>query len=628
MDKSVTVWDQKIDPLNSIGDVLCWQAYTEQELISSIPRYLETHAERLRKKYLEFIHNLGESVINGKSVVEHLDVGEGFSFWWMSQLAEKSPFKSPKIYDCLRLLALEEILLERRPHELILNSPDRVLANAMRALCQNLQINFNWHHKKTIKIRWSLHDIYHALPYPLQALISLRHLVAKWPICQLQRPQWFFSEDAVFMCSYFFNLDEVACNNGHFYSRQWEGLPECLQKSGKHINWVHHFLFSPGSPDVKTGIKWATQFNHNAKTQGNHSFIESFLSFRVILVVLKNWIWLNIISWRLRSVSGSFRPKGSAVWLWPLLRRDWQTSLTGPSAINNCLWLELFDIMFREMPYQKIGLYLWENQGWESALIRAWRRHGHGKIIGVPHATVNFWHLNNFDDPLSLELTKAYAKPIPEQLAVNGPIAWDAFVKIGYPTERLVEVEALRFQYLDPEHHRKAKKNTKCINHDESIKVLVLGDFTFKQTKKMLECLSNAQKLADNKILVTLKPHPVCEFLRKDCPELSFDLTDKPLPEIMQYFDLAFSSNTTSASVDALLQGLPVAVFLDGDDLNHSPLRGGNGVQFVATAEELSSWLSAEEQKNSFPFDGEFFWFGSRLPRWCKLLMLTDNTNA
>ena len=107
MTNSVVVWDRAEQPINFVGDILLWQGYSSNNKFLSIPGYIEEHANDLRAKYLAFIHDLGETDLKGKKIVEHLDIGDDFSLWWMTTLAEKSPFKSPKIYDCLRLIALE-----------------------------------------------------------------------------------------------------------------------------------------------------------------------------------------------------------------------------------------------------------------------------------------------------------------------------------------------------------------------------------------------------------------------------------------------------------------------------------------------------------------------------------------
>ena len=56
---SVTIMDGEGCELGD-GSVLYWRGWDEGKGIS-IPRYIEVHSDRLRKKYLAFIHQLGGS---------------------------------------------------------------------------------------------------------------------------------------------------------------------------------------------------------------------------------------------------------------------------------------------------------------------------------------------------------------------------------------------------------------------------------------------------------------------------------------------------------------------------------------------------------------------------------------
>ena len=67
MRRLIVVWDQKDDPRPSSQEQLCWRSYAHGQAIDSIPRYLEANAERLRAKYLAFIHDLGERRIGTAS---------------------------------------------------------------------------------------------------------------------------------------------------------------------------------------------------------------------------------------------------------------------------------------------------------------------------------------------------------------------------------------------------------------------------------------------------------------------------------------------------------------------------------------------------------------------------------
>ena len=626
MSPRALIWDHAGAPPADKGGVILWRSYAEGASTQSVPRYVEQHGERLRARYLAFVHDLSEARIEGRSVVEHLNLGDGFSFWWMTQIAEKSPFKSPRIFACLRLLALEEMLRAAQVTELTLDSADRPLVEAVDQLCRTLGIPFARLNSSTQRKSWSLRQAYQCLPYTLQALISLRHLIASWPLRRLRRPQWFNDDRSIFLCSYFFNLDAAACANGQFHPRQWEGLPRHLRDTGRRANWIHHFLLDPGTPSAALALDWVGKFNQDPVNQGYHAFLETYLTWGLLFRAVGKWGRLNALRWRLRQISGAFKPRDSAAWLWPLLRHDWQASLAGPAAMNNCLWTELFDAALRDIPPQNLGLYIWENQGWECALLAAWRRHGHGKIIGVPHATVVFWHLNNFDDPRSLTTVGPNAKPLPDCLAVNGPMAWRAFVDTGYPAERLLAVEALRFQYLQRFPSGKpVEANPQTAPVDDPgpklpKRILMLGDFTARQTFKMLDCVAAASQRMDAEILLTLKPHPVCPIQKTDYTAFPFNLTDKPLAEIMPEFDCAFCSNTSSAGLEALLAGLSVVIFLDDDDFNHSPLRGVGNIRFAGTPETLASALLTGRRSEIPAKAADFFWLDEQLPRWKRLL--------
>jgi surface carbohydrate biosynthesis protein (TIGR04326 family) len=625
---SVIVWDQKTDPPDTVGQVLCWQSYAQGAGVVSVPRYLEDHADRLRAKYLAFVYDLGQSRIHGKSLAVHLDRGEGFSFWWMTQLAEKSPFKSSRLHHCLRLIALEEILLKKKPAELSLVSSDRDLAQATRELCRKLQISFVWRPQKPSRRDVSLRRVYLGLPHPVRGLFSLaKLLITRWPLRKGRAPSWFSGDGAVFLCSYFMHLDPVSCAEGHFVSHYWGVLLRHLHNNGRRTNWVHHFVLSPAVPDTRTGLDWLQLFNGDARNQGYHTFLSSYLTLSVVVRALKDWIRLNVVAWRLRNIQTAFYPKGSVVWLWPVLRRDWQTSLNGSIAIVNCLWRALFDAALNDIPRQRVGFYLCENQGWERALLWAWRKHGHGKIIGVPHSTVPFWHMYYFDDPRSLNAQQSCAMPLPDHLAVNGSVAWTAFAGAGYPVERLVEVEALRYLNLyrvtpQPDLDSEACRVTKRPMSKTS--VLILGDMIPESMHNLLNLLKDAMQLLPTGYKFTLKPHPGYEVHLVDYPGLQADQTIEALDQILRQYDLVVAANSTSAAVDAYQVGLPVIIMLDGNQLNLSPLRGYPHVRFVNTPEELAEALQSADR--SVVVDAEednMFFLDPELPRWNRLLSAT-----
>ena len=287
--------------------------------------------------------------------------------------------------------------------------------------------------------------------------------------------------------------------------------------------------------------------------------------------------------------------------------------------MSNLLWIELFDAAMRDLPRQRRGLYLCEGQSWERAFIHAWRKYGHGQLIGVAHSTVRFWDLRYFTDARTVRAPDPHRLPLPDLLALNGKAAIDACLQIDYPREAIAECEAVRYSYLND----LEAPALSARGDDEPVKVLILGDVATASTIKLLRLLEAAADRMPTQAVFAVKPHPNCMVDARHYPSLRLAVLTNALGDILNDFDIAYSSSSTSAALDAYLAGLPVVVMLDGTGLNLSPLRARPGVRFVATAEELAAALEAERDGSRGQRDrGEFFFLDPELPRWKRLLEL------
>jgi surface carbohydrate biosynthesis protein (TIGR04326 family) len=609
MTASILVWDREVAPPARADETLSWRSYEGQDHLS-IPRYLEANAGRIRSRYLAFIHDLGQTRVGGKTVVEQLALADGFSLWWMTPIAEKNPFKSPRLYSCLRLLALEEILRDRKPAEVVLDGDDDVLAFAMEALCLHLGIVFRRQPSSSPKDSRSPGRFYRRLPaFARGALFFARHIANRRIFRRAEKTVWFSGRDAVFFCSYFAYLDSASCADGVFRSRQWGPLPATLRESGRHSNWLHHFVPDADVSDPRVALDWAARFNVDAEKQGAHAFLDTYLTWGVAARALKLWLGLGAASWRLRGLEAG--PEAAA-WLWPLLREDWKNSLSGSVAAANCLWVELFDAALKDVPPQREGLYLCENLGWERAFLRAWRRHGHGRVIGVTHTTAPYWHLYFLDDPRTLRTAGPFAMPQPDLVAANGPAARATFLDAGFPAERLIDLEALRYLGVTAAPRKFDPSRTR---------VLVLGDSSPALTASLLTMLAASMPHLPAGWMFAFKPHPL---FTNETPELdaleNIERTNETLGFLLDKNDLVLAANSTSGSVDAYQAGLPVIVGLDGIELNLSPLRGVPGVRFAGTGKELTAAFLAAAQNPAADARVEFFFRDPALPRWRRLL--------
>ncbi len=621
----LTVWDAPADPPSASGLVYRWNGYGEAAQVRSLLGYVEVHSDRLRRAYLSWVHDLGETCVRGRRVVDHLALANGLSYWWMTLLVEQSPWKSPSMVDAIRVLALEEILSANPPGSVRLVSSDRRLHAVLSDLCRRLSIGYRWERLPPGGAGVPLVErVYRALPYSVQALVSVtRHLRLRWVLTSLARPPWAAGRRARLFCSYFIHLDREAGDRGVFHSRQWEALPKVLHEAGLRANWLQHFLVSETVPTTGVAMTWATRFNQHPDANGAHAFVDTFLSWRILARALAGWLKLAVMATRLRAIRHAFRPHGSQVSLWPLLRHDWHVSMRGHVAMNNLLWIGLSDRALGQLPRQPAGFYLCENQAWERAFVHAWRTHRHGRLLAVAHATVRYWDLRYFTDPRTVRSTAPHAMPRADGVVLNGQAAIEAFRSVEFPEEAIVEGEALRYGYLG---FQPATAAGSRLPRD-IVRVLVLGDFDAAATVKMLRALDEAAAGLPFPATFTLKPHPNFTPTASEYPALRLAVVTEGLATILAQFDIAFCSNSTSAAVDAYLAGLPVVVMLDDTTLNVSPVRGRSGVSFVSTPAELVDALVAcrgAAAPGSTAERDSFFFLDPALPRWRKLLDLDD----
>jgi surface carbohydrate biosynthesis protein (TIGR04326 family) len=619
--QTITLWDSDKEPDAKQGEIYLWNGYFENGSIHSLLRYVDLHGDRLRNKYLGFIHDLGETRVNGRRVIDHCAFEDGLSYWWMTLLVEKSPWKSPSITDVLRVLAVEEVLVDNKPSQVILTGNNVLLDQVISDLCLSLGIAYKWRRMPRVSLfPFSLRKIYRLLPHVVQAQISLfRYLLDRYPFRRTKNAAWAAENQDLLICSYFFSLNPAFTEKGYFRSNYWESLHDLIKRLGIKCNWLQ--IYYPhdavSSPDI--AIELNERFNLHDEEDGFHFFVDAYLSWSAVFRVLKQWLGLMLVAWRMRGIVSAFRPADSKLWLWPLMRNDWNASFYGQVAISNLLWIELFDGALRAIPQQKKGLYLCENQAWERAFIHAWRKHGHGELIAVAHATVRYWDLRYFIDARTIQSSAAYPLPQADVTALNGNAAIEAYLHAGYPKNTIVECEALRFGYLLDI----PAKATVGKPHEKGVNVLILGEYMSSGTLKLLKMMESAAPHIDIPIRYTFKPHPNFTIDAGDYPSLHFNVVTNPLIEVLQDFDIAFSGNSTSAALVAFLCGKSVMIMLDPTELNFSPLRGQSGVSFVGTPEDLARSLNQvvrEIDNNHVHRHQDFFFLDAELPRWKQLL--------
>jgi len=586
---------------------------------------VEEHASSLRSRYLAWVYELGETFIGGKRLVDHLELRSGFSCWWMTLLAEKSFAKSPRLADAVKLLALEGLIRANPARKLVLASRDRDLARAIRLLCQNAGLVFEWRRLRATADATSFGKRYYRLlPHTMRAGVNLlRYLKQRWPL----RQKWGCPPpndcgDITFV-DYLVQDAPAATPSGRYDSSYWTDLVRVLDSDAVKVNWLHLVALNPAASSVGTIRSLVANLNRSGGGVHFHACLEGALGWSTIVGALRDYGRLLKAGVGLSGVRRYFRPRHSNVDFWPLFKQDWHSSLFGDTAISNCLFFNLFEHVLRRLPHQKLGVYLQENQGWEMAFVHHWKAAGHGRLIGVPHSTVRYWDLRYFADPRAHLRTGKNDLPLPDQVALNGPVSMAVYREGGYPEDGMIEVEALRYLYLADFSHSQIGTD----RPSTPLHVLVLGDYLPSVTYRQLRWLEDAAPAMPAGCRYPVKPHPNCPVAASDYPQLRLKITNASLERLLADCDAVYTSNITSAAVDAYSVGVPVVSVLDGEQFNLSPLRGLEGVAYVTNPGELAEALS-RAQKGARAKAGAYFCLDKRLPRWRRLLGLGAPVSA
>lgn len=612
----VAIYVSGAEPSDNVP-VFQWNGYTEKGARRSVLRYCETHADKLRERYGQWVHGLAFYRIGKQRVVDAMATAGGLSAWWTTVFVEKSPFKSPAIVDAIKLLALEDLLVDAGSTAVDLYCESGPLRRSIAELCRGLGI--------TVVLRNSsssgrhvagsvIQRMYYRLPSFVRGSITFaRYFIARLPLAATGFEHSANPGSGVFICSYLFNLDPGAAKTGEFRSRYWEGLLPLLAEMNLPANWLHLYHRHDAVSSVASAQRLVTAFNQDRRA--GHALLDSYASMRVARRVACGWFRLALASLRHRhrDREAVFRPQGSQASFWWLMREEWLSSWRGPLAVQNLIWIELFDAVLRTLPKQRAGFYLCENQGWERAFVHAWRKYGHGSVTAVPHSTRSFWDLRFYHDPRAFTEPTDHPLPRPDQIAVNGPAALDQFRMEHYPDRMLRQCEALRYGYL-----QQLQPRVHAAEYGRR-RVLLLGEYSYETTVRTLDVLAQAAATLNGRFEFTLKPHPNAVQHDYRVPAIAFSVVCEPMVEMLHCFDIAICGSTTSASVDAYVAGLSVIIVVDPQALDFSPLRGKPDVTIVSEPQQLADALI---NLTSIPSVGNrpFFFIDQSFPRWRSLL--------
>jgi len=580
---------------------ILWNDYNSHENNISILDYIEKNSELIKRRYIELIEEIAFYKINGKKLHEVFSIEKNFSYWWITDVYEKSLYKHSSINEILKILALEEIIKDNKITKILIKNFCEKIFKSVKQICKANQILLEGESKKLLNIKKIfffniIFSFLNFLRFIIKRISFIKSNINKKNIKNL-------------FCSYFTYIDFEKLKKNLYHSEYWGSLLNGKNKIIKESHFLHIF-FPTKNISYIGAMKAIKKINNN--TNNKHFFIEEFFTVRIFYKIIKYWV-INIfryLKYR-KSIQQHLAEKNSTIWY--LLQDELEENFCGTSSFINMYYFYLFKELSKSISTVDKTFFLYENQGWEKSFVFNFKKISNNKIFGVQHSTVRYWDLR-YNIDMKHNEARVFKNFHPDYYAVNGD---DSFVKLianGYGYETIKKVEAIRYENV------LKKMNSNNIIKNNTSSILIAGDYSVESNLNIASSLNNLDDQLISKFNFTLKEHPLREM--SNLLKFKFTKSSKSIDILKNNHNYAIVSNTTSAAVDLYLLGFQLIVIVDKYNVNLSPLKDNKDIFFLYDQNLLPIYLDKlskidkidkidKEKKNFFYYSPNYHLWNS-----------------
>ena len=126
------------------GIVVSWSDMIVPSEIISLPVKTEEQAISLKEEFLRWLYEIGKSEVGGRSMVSHFKIFDNLSFWWLTSVAEKSPFLCRSIFQVFKLRTLEKIYSGNHCQGLVYHGNNSALHSILKKWSLGLGHSYKW----------------------------------------------------------------------------------------------------------------------------------------------------------------------------------------------------------------------------------------------------------------------------------------------------------------------------------------------------------------------------------------------------------------------------------------------------------------------------------------------------
>ncbi len=607
MHDSILITDD-IDTANNFNDgpVILWNEYYKRDNITSIPLYIFENKEEIRNELLDILHRIGVYSINNKSVLEHLEIEDNFSYWWITSLGQAEPYSNGKsIYDLMKLICLNKLLDKQNFKKILIDLKNKKNLKVINACIEGNNIIY----KSELPYFQKIKNKY----FNFDAIYLFINLI-KFCLFSMQRIEFNNSKNKKNLLNYDIHIFDVfthfKIDSNVFKSGYWNELKEHLDGTNLRVEW-NHFYFKNNNESLKRSINDCLHYDTTIQNN-SHKIIDATINLNNFLYVVKKIMMLFFKNQSILKKNSNniflIQGKKNKFNFYSIISNEMSKSMFGIKAFLNIFHFRCLNEKILSLNKDAVCLFIQENQPWEYALTYFWRKNLNNKIIGYPHTTIPFFDFRYYFSKKTFELPK-FQPHLPRIMAINGSDMMQKLKIFDYLPSEKINVEALRYNYLNKIKLKK-KDNYKG-------KMLLIGDLVKDVTLNQLEFIQLWRKKFNPEIKIIFRPHPSAKV--KDYSKYSFlSFSRNSLIQDINNCDIFVVNNTTSAAADIYALGLPLITYNDLERINFSPILGNpNSI----TAENIDDFQQSFQKLRKLKLKpNDYFHINKEIPMWKKLL--------
>ena len=622
---SAVLWFPTETCLEVRDHIVLWQQFLSsndaKEVVHSLPEIVQSESDRWKGTYLEWLENLGSSDVGNTTLEQKLRIRSNLSYWWLTLPTEFSFSQDALAYKSVRLWAFVELAerLAFKEIEIVGADPDVVLVLQDWGKRTGRKVTATRNKSKRVsgipRFRTFLQSNKVGVQFSIAAMRIAREFAIYGFKFHARSRKELLEAPELTIVDYFVNFHIDNTKTSRYQSNYWGPLPQHLADSDTPVHWIHIDFRSAAvasASDARNAIK---ELNKNDSNQ-RHSLLQDQMNLRVLFKVVHQYLAVVLLGLGVNRAKPSWVHSQSGLDMWSIVKRPWRRSLYGVDAAQNAIWLTLFESVLNKNTSSGVCLYLMENQPWELAFISCWQCRKDAKIAGVSHFVVRPWDLRYAVGASASQVNPTWQLPRPDVILVNGPVAHAALTQNGYSPNKIIAVEALRFLRTC---ETQVRTRLRSPNKSDIVKLLALGEYDSRLVATQIKLLNSLVKKGPQNLSITYRPHPASARQQAILdPRIRLSTTAN-IGSDLEKTDLAFCSSVSSASLDAILGGVPVITFRDGSVLD-GQISGAsiNSAVSVTNAEEL---LQAVDQLIVYGpgdenFSEEVFHVDSEFIRW------------